>query len=542
MRALPVPLAASVVVTLFVLPILPASPATAAVIFVPGDYPTIQQAVDASADGDAIVVSAGLYPEIVSLDSRSLDIASTDGAEATTVQALRWVNSALSQTMGGSFTGFTVLDTLVVDRIALDFELSGVTVRGDAYVRVWPPSAVGVGSALIDDCVFDDEFRFEHEDFASGSTVQGCLFRGPVVRMNSELALTVRDCSFDGGDLSFFGEAIGVTDNVFLHARVRVRCDSQNGSITGNRIAGGPGLDAEATSFARLDVIGNEITDVTRGIDYTDDGNGGIIRENLIGRCETGLRIRDDYALVERNVIWECGVGVDLVTGPAGYPHVVRNTIVGCTNEGILWLEPGSTATGTLEGNLVVGNGTGISIEPGNELTLACNDVWGNGGGDWVSVPDPSGSDGNVSIDPLFCQVEADNFALEAASPCRPGNHPDGADCGIIGAIDVACTIVGIEEASGDGVGSHVATALRAWPNPSRGAVTLLVPRSNDEKERTVAIHDVAGRLVARVPIDRGREVVTWDARREDGSPVEAGVYYATLTGSNGPIRIVIVR
>ena len=43
----------------------------AAVLRVPSDFPTIQQAVNAAAAGDTVVVSGGRYPEAVTLKGRN---------------------------------------------------------------------------------------------------------------------------------------------------------------------------------------------------------------------------------------------------------------------------------------------------------------------------------------------------------------------------------------------------------------------------------------------------------------------------------------
>lgn len=54
-------------------------------IRVPGNYPTIQQAVDAAVDGDLVSVSSGTYNEKVLISSKTITLVSTDGPAATTI-------------------------------------------------------------------------------------------------------------------------------------------------------------------------------------------------------------------------------------------------------------------------------------------------------------------------------------------------------------------------------------------------------------------------------------------------------------------------
>jgi predicted outer membrane repeat protein len=60
----------------------------------------------------------------------------------------------------------------------------------------------------------------------------------------------------------------------------------------------------------------------------------------------------------------------------------------------------------------------------------------------YENQPDPGwlpyGSN-NFSACPSFCDLGAGDYRLCDGSPCAPGNHPDGAGCGLIGALDVGC-------------------------------------------------------------------------------------------------------
>ena len=81
-----------------------------------------------------------------------------------------------------------------------------------------------------------------------------------------------------------------------------------------------------------------------------------------------------------------------------------------------------------------------------SSATLVCCDVFGNAGGDWVGyIADQLGQQGNISADPLFCLPEEGDFTIANTSPCAPENNPV---CGLIGAWDVGCAAVALEDVS----------------------------------------------------------------------------------------------
>jgi hypothetical protein len=98
--------------------------------------------------------------------------------------------------------------------------------------------------------------------------------------------------------------------------------------------------------------------------------------------------------------------------------------------------------------NCIVGYGTGgFAVDSeANEWSLGavlnCCDVWGNDGGDWEGeIQSQLGLNGNFSLCPAFCNIAVApyDFQLCDESPCLPGNHPDGYDCGLIGAWEEGC-------------------------------------------------------------------------------------------------------
>jgi len=87
-------------------------------------------------------------------------------------------------------------------------------------------------------------------------------------------------------------------------------------------------------------------------------------------------------------------------------------------------------------------------VDPGLAAGIECNSVWNNAGGNYGGVypyDDPTGTRGNISVDPLFCDPQMGDYTLQSGSPCLPSNHPDGYDCGLIGAYGHGCTPTAID-------------------------------------------------------------------------------------------------
>jgi len=106
----------------------------------------------------------------------------------------------------------------------------------------------------------------------------------------------------------------------------------------------------------------------------------------------------------------------------------------------------------TLDNSIVAFNsGDGISLDGTSSLTIGCCDVFGNGNDAIPASATDTG--GNFSADPQFCGlVAAYDFDLDGGSPCAPGNHPDGAACGLIGALPASCGGVPVQSVTWGGI------------------------------------------------------------------------------------------
>ncbi len=132
------------------------------------------------------------------------------------------------------------------------------------------------------------------------------------------------------------------------------------------------------------------------------------------------------------------------------YPSAVsRCTLYGngaASGGGISLL--GSTSL-TVDGTIIAGSeyGGAVAFPTTSAMTFSCSDLFGNYGGDWTGLISPQlGVDGNFSADPQFCNQTFLDLSLHMESPCVPGNHPDGADCALIGARPASCGGVPAEQ------------------------------------------------------------------------------------------------
>lgn len=122
----------------------------------------------------------------------------------------------------------------------------------------------------------------------------------------------------------------------------------------------------------------------------------------------------------------------------------IRNcTIVGCASgirAAATWDRPKWI---TVENCIVAYNeaesyGGGFIFDDEPMFTIECTNVFGNLPYNYLWTPDPTGTNGNISVDPHICDDAMPNeFPLGSASPCLPENN----SCGMLmGAFGKGCT------------------------------------------------------------------------------------------------------
>ena len=154
-----------------------------------------------------------------------------------------------------------------------------------------------------------------------------------------------------------------------------------------------------------------------------------ILENSLIARnAGGGVRVSSSMVTLTGNVVErnsEYGILVEM-GGPCA---VVNNTVVGNG------FAPGSLGVGlsvsrpaAVSNNLVAFNRRGLCVYDARGVTPRNNDAFGNVEGDYFGfASDPTGTNGNISLDPLFRDAANGDYHLLWNSPCVDAGTNDGA-------------------------------------------------------------------------------------------------------------------
>jgi len=328
-------------------------PAYAGQLHVPAEYPSIQSAMRAAADGDVVIVSAGIYEEQIDFLGKAITVQSVASDDAGIVAA-------------------TVIEWMVPDEPAVRFcsgetrgsILRGMTVRGDwISARI-----VAEGSSPT----------------IEGSRIEGgvnCEGGSPCVRSSSLMWLGCRESTPE------------ILSNKFAGWRAAVNADHASPLIVGNEFKN----CSQGYSGA-----------VIRVLEAQSDGGGPIIADNLFeSNLSSVIILCDGYmgVVVHGNSIIGNVTDIAMWVFPHGYPSLVENNVVACNQwAGELNLNPiaiagvgcpiisgntvscndmrgiGGDGLQEMTGNIVVGNvGMGVAAS-GEGLVFAANTICGNGG------------------------------------------------------------------------------------------------------------------------------------------------------------------
>lgn len=538
---------------------------TAQSVHVPGDYSTIQAALNSAPS--IIYVAQGTYAETLDVQ-RSVAILPDPPADprlptpfphvsgmnvrhlgvyspTVLVRGIRFTG-IVTQTNSMVHTGVTTIEGCRLDRgfwtlggSGLDesIKIRNCVITGDVFLysyyneftgnMVWKGKADihsngGNGATIRDNLVIGPSTAgllstsADAQGLISGNTVSGV---GTAFTMASGTALdnVAQDCVTGFTGMNIPGSTRTYQSNRVLRCATGFEMLSLAGAnhVIDNDIDSVTSVGIHAGSTSTNEIADNYIS-VTGSHGIWLEGYGTVTGNRVLYAGADGIRSarRADWNVVGRSH----GNGI---TAPSA-----RNNTVFLS--GGIGLSLNSAVTDTVSNNISYGNiGYGLRWSGAGSALLRCNDWFGNIGGATQGVS-PGLTD--LAVNPLFCNLTLNRVYLSGSSPLLSAPH-----CGQVGALGMGCiSPVGVPETGA----APVRFSVR--PNPAGSIVDL--EWAAGSSPTTVEVFDVTGAVRFRTELPVGVHTLRWTGRDGDGRELPRGVYFVRRTsgGQHQQTRVVL--
>jgi predicted GH43/DUF377 family glycosyl hydrolase len=495
------------------------------IINVPGDFETIQDAIDASNDGNIILVDEGTYYENINFKGKAITVASHFFLDGDTSHVLNTIidGSQPSDPDEGSVVSFASGED--TNSVLVGFTIQGGTGTDELILGFNENHGGGIRILLSGAKIVDNIIR--ENTISSGSSGRfgaGILFSGnqqdiAVIRNNKIIMNTIKDGSA-------WGAGIGIATKGKLYLENNIIKDNVCNGWTSSR-GGAIAIDGAYDFLGDIYISENWISHNNTIKSLFGDALGGGLFMRNINPILTNNVISNNYAD-------ESGGGIFLTTNsnharPETPLKVINNTITKNSTDiggGISLNNSGSHAD--IENCIIWDNMASsypeIELYNGASVNVTYSDIKG-GFGDTTNIDaDPLFSDTLFHLDP------EESPCIDAGNPSILCDDPDGTrnDMGAYGGqVDSLIKhVLGLIENPDINFIPHRYDLAQNYPNPFNPATTInfQVPKTSDVD---LSIYNVLGQKIVKLVSERlkaGAYQVTWDA-----SEVASGVYYYKL-------------
>ncbi len=380
-----------------------------------GDVATIDDARQAAASGDTILLANGTFTgdgnRDIHLDGKSVTVCSES---ANPDLCIIDCGGSASEFHAAFDIGFDGTPPVVID---------GITIRGgysSSAGAIYVGKEVDGSTAKLRNCVFTNN----HSDWAGGvvmvlndctAIIDSCRFTSNSASQGSAIALcfsgsaTVTGCTFSGNTAQY-GGAVYVG---YIGAAAATFTDCTFSGNTASIAGGGLFSDGSSLTLGGCTLSGNSASG-PGGAVYFDGGTGSMtgcvsLRNTCttLGSstyCSTGSSVQ----ITSCSFVADSSGGAVIYCSSGVSPSLDRTVIAFCKQAASIGC-----------------------INPPGSPTLTCCDIYGNEYGDWTGcIAGQAGVNGNISQDPLFCDIPSGDLTNEACSPCLAANNSCDQDIG----------------------------------------------------------------------------------------------------------------
>jgi parallel beta-helix repeat protein len=390
-------------------------PALATIINIPDDYPTIQQGIDASSDGDTVLAQPGTYVENINFNGHNIVLGSLFLTTGDTTH--------ISQTIiDGSSSGRVITLDDGEDSTTV---ICGLTIKNGLALL-----GAGIYCADISSFTIRDNYIIENSADAYGGGIY-CFRSSPIIIRN-----TIRGNSA-AGDYGLGGGLYCNDSNPPIHDNIitdnygsGICCENADPLIRGNLISDNLDSGIICRTGSHATITGNIISGNTA---LCANSYGG-------GICCVSSHPTIDNNTICQNSVMEDGGGIFChhYCGPTIINNVIYENTAGTHGGGI---HCGVGSSPTIRNNTIIGNyatyGGGIlfsDTSPTTKNTI----LWANSapygpeiysyhGWTEISYCDIQGGwegEGNIDIEPLFRDAENGDFHLMSTECGDPDDSP----------------------------------------------------------------------------------------------------------------------
>ncbi len=400
----------------------------------PTAFTAVQQGLDAAVAGDEVWVATATYFENLGLPAGVALLGGFAGGETDPAQR-NWTNNPTILD-GRQSNSVVIVQAGATNTTRLD----GFTIQNGRAASGGGVSCPNASPIIANNTIVSNTATGALQEGGGGGI--HCSNSLAVIANNRFLSNLATNGA--GGGIACLGNAPTIVSNLFLDNTASIggaiRCYFGSPIITHNRI-----LNNRAGTGGG----GMELLNCLSGVIKNN-----LIRGNVAPVAGGGITCWGSSPQIINNVV----LG-NVITGGYGsgiyctgsYPQILNNTVAwNQAPQGNIYC--GESAL-TIANNIVAFSSTGIQAPAG--LALSNNCVYGNGTRNFVGFADPTGTNGNISLDPQLTSNPAyPGFHLLPSSPCRDAGdnsvvHNDWQDIDDQPRIQGATVDIGADESDG---------------------------------------------------------------------------------------------